>query len=191
MVSIFFCCSDKSKPQLAETSYWENLIDSFATKNLDSFVIDSQLQATYKNFHRVKNRVIDSVVGFRTSYLYSLQESDRGLRAFTIFVDDGEHGSRIIYFIVDGKDSLRSVTQVANKSGEGGILFETRSRFMGKDTLYKTSAATMQWDLSETEPWLHRLNKSKGDSTFFHLIVLNDGQVIEKQVAEKKELNLE
>jgi hypothetical protein len=191
MASILLSCSEKSNPRLAETSYWEKLKDSFATKNLESFVVDSQLQANYKNLHRVNNRVIDSVINYGTSYLYSWQESDSGLTAITTFVDDGEHGSRIIYFIFDGKDSLRSATQVANKGGEGGIVFETRSKFTAKDTLYKTSAATTQWDLSRPDPWSHPLSKSKGDSTFYHLIVLKDGKVVEKQFAEKKELNLE
>jgi hypothetical protein len=106
-----------------------------------------------------------------------------------VFIDDGEHGNRIIYFIFDGKDSLRSATQVANKGGEGGIIYETRSIFLTKDTLLKISSATTQWDLTKPAP-PPKLSKPKGDSTFYHLSFLKDGIVVEKQFAEKKELNL-
>ena len=191
MALILFSCSNKRKPLLTETSYWEKLKDSFATKNLESFVVDAQLEASYKNFRRVNNRIIDSAIGYGTPYLYSWQKRDSGFVAFTTFVDAGELGGRIFFFIFDNKDSLRSATQVANKGGEGGVIYETQSRFTAKDTLYKTSAASTQWDLSRSEPWLHRLEKSKGDSTFYHLTVLKGGKVVEQQFAEKKELNLE
>jgi len=192
LICILHSCSSERKPQLAETNYWESLKDSFATKNLESFVVDSQLQSSYNNFHRAKNRLIDSVIGYGSpSYLYSWQKSDSGFNAFTTFVDDGELGKRIIYFIFDSKDRLRSATQVAYLGGEGGIRYETRSRFIEKNTLYKTIAATTQWDFSLADPWSHPLSKSKGDSIFYQLIVLKDGRVIENKLSEKKELNLE
>lgn len=189
MASILLSCSDRSRHQLPETSYWVKLKDSFATKNLVSFVVDSQLKVTYIHFQPVKNRVVDSVISYGKPYLYSWQENDFGLTTFTTFVYDREHGSRIIYFIFDKTDSLRSTSQVANKAGEAGIIFETQTKFLTKDTLLKISSATTQWDLSKSDPWSHPLRKSKGDSTFFHLIVLKEGQIIEKKIAEKKELN--
>ena len=187
---ILFSCSHKSEPSSEKTSYWRTRIDSFATKGLESFVVDSQLEATYKNFFPVKNRTIDSVIGYGTAYLYSWQNTESEFSAFTTVVDDGEHGRRIIYFIFDDNDSLRSATQVANKGGEGGIMYETRSRFVANDTLYKTMAATAQWDLIKPDPWNHRLAKTKGDSVFSYLTILKSGQMVEKQFAEKKELNL-
>ncbi len=188
-VLLLFSCSDKRPIQTIETSYWESLKDSFATKNLSNFVVDSNLERTYKNFHRIRNRIIDSVVRYGTPYLYSWQESGSGLMEFSTFVNDVEHGSRIIYFILDSKDSLLSATQVANKGSEGGIIYETRSRFSAKDTLLTISAATTQWDLSKPAPT--KLSRSKGDSVFFYLIFSKDGKVVEKQFAEKKELDLE
>ncbi len=188
---MLFSCSTKTDRLSEKTSYWKTRMDSFATKDLKSFVIDSQLESTYKNFRPVKNRTIDSVIGYGTPYLYSWQNAGSEFSAFTTVVDDGEHGRRIVYFIFDDNDSLCSATQVANKGGEGGIIYETRSRFISKDTLYKTSAATTQWDLSKPNPWEHRLTKTKGDSTFFYLTISKSGQIVEKQYAERKELNLE
>ena len=189
-VLLLFSCSDKRPIQMIETSYWESLKDSFATKNLSNFVVDSNLKRTYKNFHRIRNRIIDSVVRYGTPYLYSWQESGSGRIEFTTFVDYGEHGSLIIYFIFDGRDSIRSATQVAGKGWDGGIVYESRSRFTAKDTLLKISAATTQWDLTKSAP-PPKLSRPKGDSTFFYLIISKAGKVIEKQFAEKKELNLE
>lgn len=188
---LIFSCSGSNMSLPTETSYWKSLKDSFATMNLKNFVVDAELENNYKNFCPIQNRAIDSVIQYGTPYLYSWQENSPGKTSFTTFVDKGEHGNRIIYFIFDGKDSLCSATEVATKAGEGGVLHESRSAFITKDTLYKTSAATTQWDFSKPDPWSHRLTKRKGDSLFFHLIILKDGRVVEKQFAEKKELNLE
>lgn len=187
---VVLSCTNKNTTQPMTVSHLEKLKDNFPQKCLKSFVIDSQLQTAYRNYPQIQNKVIDSIIGYGTPYLYSWQKGSSERIAFTTFVDDGELGSRIIYFVFDSKDSLRSATQVANKGGEGGILYETRSRFTAEDTLYKTSAATTLWELSKPDPWLHRLSKSKGDSAFFYLIFQKDGRVLEKQFAEKKELNL-
>jgi hypothetical protein len=188
-VLLFVSCTDRTTNQAAKTSYWQSLADSFAKRNLSAFVVDSQLENSYERLHPFRNKTIDSVVRYGTSYLYSWQDRKSGFTEFTTFVNDGEHGSRIMYFIFDADDSLRSVTQVANKGGEGGILYETRSRFITKDALLKTSAATTVWDLTKPAP-PPRLNKPKGDSTFYYLKVLNNGRIVEKQFAERKELNL-
>ncbi|MGZ8537778.1 MAG: hypothetical protein ACXWV9_05900, partial [Flavisolibacter sp.] len=79
-------------------------------------------------------------------YLYSWQNRDKKNNEFTIIKDDGEHGLKIIYFILDKKDSLISSTQIAGRGGEGGFLFETRSKFLSKDSLLNISSATWMHD---------------------------------------------
>lgn len=183
-------CTSKNTTPPAATSYWTHLKDSFPQKNLTSFVIESQDEVKYKKYPPIRNKVIDSIVGAGTSYLYSWQEDIPGLTGFTTFADYGEHGSQINYFIFDSKDSLLSFTEVAHKAGEGGVIYEMQSKFISKDTMLKISAATTEWDLTKPAP-PPKLSKPKGDSAFFHLIFQKDGKVVEKQFAEKKELNLQ
>ncbi|HUC81039.1 MAG TPA: hypothetical protein VMR70_08990 [Flavisolibacter sp.] len=186
---IFAACAGKTN-QSAKASYWQSLKDSFPLKNLQEFVIDSQLETSYKKATPFRNKTIDSVIRHGAYYLHSWQVRNAGFTEFTLLLDEGEHGRRILYFIFDAADSLRSVTQMANKAGEGGIIYETRSRAISKDSLLKTSTATTVWDLSQPAP-PPKLDKSMGDSTFSYLHILNDGRVVEKQFAEKKQLNLD
>ncbi|HYH16296.1 MAG TPA: hypothetical protein VD794_13800 [Flavisolibacter sp.] len=186
---IIFSCTNKDANQSTPTSYWAGLKDSFPTRNLATFAVDSQLQRTYKTFPVIRNRVIDSVISYGTPYLYSWQDYPSSFTTFTTYVNDGEHGSRILYFIFDNKDSLYAALQLANKGGEAGMIYETQSRFIAKDTLLKVSAASTKLDLTKPTPW-PALSRSKGDSTFYHVVFLKDGSVAQIQVAVKKELDL-
>ena len=188
IVLVFISCSDKTTNQSIKTSAWQGFKDSFAFQNLTEFVVDSQLLSAYKRFQPVHNKGIDSVIRYGTPYFYSWQDRNAGFTEFTTFVDDEEHGRRIVYFIFDANDRLRSVTQVAGKAGEGGVLYETRSRFITEDSLLKIISATTKWDLNKPAP-PPKLIKPKGDSTFLYLNILNDGRIVEKQFAEKRELN--
>jgi hypothetical protein len=186
---IVFSCTNKDANPSSPTSYWAGLKDSFPTRNLATFAVDSQLQRTYKTFPVVRNKVIDSVIHYGTPYLYSWQDVPAGFTAFTTYVSNGERGSRILYFIFDNRDSLYATLELANKGREAGLIYETQSRFITKNTLRKVSATTTNLDLTKPAPW-PALSKPKGDSIFYNVVFLKDGSVAEKQVAVKKELNL-
>ncbi|MDQ3683366.1 MAG: hypothetical protein M3352_09885 [Bacteroidota bacterium] len=164
--------------------------DSFAIKNLKEFVIDSNIQSSYRIFNKIKNKQIDSAISYGTHYLYSWQQRDSAFIEFTTIIDDGEHGLRIVYFVFDKKDSMLSTTQVANKGGEGGIIYETLSQFKSKDTLFHIRSASTWLNLTNPTPW-PKNSHSKGDSTFHYIIFQEDGRTFEKKFAEKKELNLD
>ena len=183
-------CTSKSTHQSSTTSFWTSLKDSFPAKNLTAFAVDSQLQHNYKTFPALRNKVVDSVVSNEAAYLYSWQNTPAGFTAFTALVDQSDHGLRILYFVFDDSDRLHSVTHVANYGREAGMIYETRSTFIGRDTLLKISAASTKLDLTKPTPW-PELSKSKGDSVFSHVVFQKDGRAVEKQVSEKKELNLE
>ncbi|RYZ62342.1 MAG: hypothetical protein EOO14_02565 [Chitinophagaceae bacterium] len=106
--------------------------------------MDSQLLAGFKSFHRLQHPAIDSVTRYGTTYFYSWQKAAPGYGAFTAFVNAGDHGHKILFFVFTRSGRLCSATAVASKSGEGGILYETRSRYITNDTLQKISAATSQ-----------------------------------------------
>lgn len=186
---LYLSCSDKTTNETKSSSYWQRIKDSFATQNVKEFVINAELEKAYKGYHPVSSKVIDSIIGYGTPYLYSLQDRNKEFTEFTTFVHDDEHGSRIMYLIFDKNDSLRSALQVAAKGGEGGIIYETRSVFLTKDSLLKTTSATTGWDLTKPAP-PPRLPKTKGDSSFFYVSILANGAVVEKQYAVKNELNL-
>ncbi len=153
MILLFLSCKHKIN-SVTESSSLLNLKDSFAIKNLKEFVIDSNIQSSYRIFNKIKNKQIDSAISYGTHYLYSWQQRDSAFIEFTTIIDDGEHGLRIVYFVFDKKDSMLSTTQVANKGGEGGIIYETLSQFKSKDTLFHIrSASTKTYPLAKKQPF--------------------------------------
>ena len=186
LVFCFISCNSLTRHQL---SYWEKQKDNFRYQNKSEFVSDSTLWADYKSFTTSRHSLFgNSLFGNFFSnkvYLYSWQNRDSSKNEFTVIKDDGELGLKVIYFILDKKDSLLSSTQVASKGNEGGYWFETRSRFMSKDTILNIWSIT-QWYDFEGE---HSMEKTKGDSTFSYRVIGNSGKVSEKVFKEVKDLN--
>lgn len=174
-------CNTLTKPY---ASFWETQKWRFKYLNKREFVDDSILRAEYKNL----NKSYHSLFRDWTSdpvYLYSWQERDSSKIEFTVVEDDGERGLRIVYFILDIKDSLLSQTQIAGRGSEGGYDFETRSRFISNDTLLHIGAIT-QWLDFDTK---QAMSKSKGDSTFSYSVIDSNGKLSSKVFKEIKELN--
>lgn len=130
--------------------------------------------------------MFDSIISSNDVYLYSWQERDNTKTEFSVVKDDGEHGIKIIYFILD-KGRLCSWVQVAGQGGEGGYLFEARSIFKNRDTLIRLGATTQVIDLEKAKP----LEKPIGDTSFFYLVIDRRGQVQEKLFKEVKELHFD
>ncbi len=150
-----------------------SLKDSFPHNNVHNFVIDSTLQDAYKMLPKTNNSFLDSIAGNMPTYFYSWQEQDTLTNEFTIVSKPGERGTAIFYLIFNKKDNLLSATQIAGSGGEGGYLYETRSKFITKDTLESISAVT---DFYDYDIGINT-KKTKGDSTFFYLTVLKDGKI--------------
>lgn len=130
--------------------------------------------------------MFDSIIG-NTGYLYSWQDRDTTKNEFTIINDDGELGLKIFYFILDKKDSLLSWTQIGGKGSEGGYWFETRSKFISRDTLLNIGAITQWLDFDKQK----KMEKTKGDTTFSYLTIDRNGKVTEKVFKEVKDLNFD
>lgn len=119
------------------------------------------------------------------AFLYSWHDRDTSKNEFTILKDDGELGLKIFYIILDKKNRLLSYTQIGGKGYEGGYSFETRSKFISRDTLLNIGAITQVWDSDKQT----RMEKTKGDTTFSYFIIDNAGKVTEKVFKQIKELN--
>jgi hypothetical protein len=167
-------------------SFWETQKNNFKYRNKKEFISDSILLADFKanSFKKIRHAMFDSIIG-NPGYLYSWQDRDITKNEFTIINDDGELGLKIFYFILDKKDSLLSWTQIGGKGSEGGYWFETRSKFMGHDTLLNLGAITKWWHFDKE----HKMERTKGDTTFSYLIIDRNGKVTEKVFKEVKDLN--
>ena len=185
LVFCFISCNSLTRHQV---SYWEKQKDNFRYQNKSEFVSHSTLQADYKTFKTSRHSLFGNFFSnkFFSSkvFLYSWQDRDSSKNEFTIIKDDGE-GLKVIYFILDKKDSLLSSTQIAGKGNEGGYWFETRSRFMSKDTILNIGAVTQWYDFGAERS----MAKTKGDSIFSYLVIGDRGKVTEKVFKEVKDLN--
>jgi len=139
-----------------------------------------------KTFKKIRHPLFDSIIG-NPGYLYSWQDRDITKNEFTIINDDGELGLKFFYFILDKKDSLLSWTQIGGKGSEGGYWFETRSKFISRDTILNIGAITQWMDFDKNQ----KMEKTKGDTTFSYLIIDSSGKVIEKVFKEVKDLHFE
>jgi hypothetical protein len=144
------------------------------------------LRTDYKNLKTNSHPLFDQIVS-NPVYLYSWQKRDPTKNEFTIIKDDGELGLKIFYFILDKKDSLISSTQIAGRGGEGGYWFETRSKFLSRDTLLNIGAITQWYDHDGQQ----KMIKPKGDTTFSYFLIGRNGKVTEKVFKEVKDLNFE
>jgi hypothetical protein len=189
---IIFSCQSNSADKENVVSFLR-LKDSFAMKNLTTFVMDSSLRNQYKTFNQIKLSQIDSTLEpvdyprdlGTVVYLYSWQERDSLLTEFTTVIDKGEFGLRIVYFVLDKNAKVISSTEVAGIAGEGGVRYEIRSSFIARDTLSVIHAASTDDDKNGTKS-----NRRKGDSTFYNIIFFKNGKTLESKIREKKELNL-
>jgi len=80
-----------------------------------------------------------------------------------------------------------SSTQIAGRGGEGGYLFETRSRFLAQDTLLRIGAITKMVRRGN----YGKYEKDRGDTTFSHLYFDRVGTTQEKEIGRHFELNFE
>ncbi len=165
--------------------YWEKQKGDFKYHNKKEFVSDSILRADYKTYKKSRHPLFDNFVSSEPVYLYSWQDRDKTKNEFTVIKDDGELGLKILYFILDKKDSLLSWTLIAGMGSEGGYWFETRSKFISPDTLLNIGATTQWLDFEKEQ----KMEKTKGDTTFSYLIIENSGRVTEKVFKEVKDLH--
>jgi len=184
MILFIVSCNSLTKKQ---TSFWESQKLNFKHQNKSEFVSDSILQAEYKTFKKVKHPLFDSLFSSNPVYLYSWQDRDKTKNEFTVIDDDGELGLKIFYFILDKSDKPISVTQIGGKGSEAFYWFETRSRFISKDTILNIGAITKFYDNIKRQ----KMEKTIGDSTFTYLIIDNTGKVTEKVFKEIKDLHFE
>ena len=168
-----------------KTSFWETEKDKFKYQNLKEFVSDSNLKVDIQSCYKKRHQPIDSLFESKKVYLYSWQDRDSSKNEFTVVKDDGELGLDIFYLILDKKDKLISIIDLAGKGMEGGYIFETKSKFINKDSIFQIQSITHSLDLEKGE----KMNKQIGDSTFLYLIINNKGIVTEKKLKEVKALN--
>jgi hypothetical protein len=182
---IFISCNSSTKKQV---SFWETQKSNFKYQNKREFVSDSILRIDFeaKTFKTLKHPLFDSIIG-NPGYLYSWQNRDTTKNEFTIINDAGELGLKLFYFILDKEDSLLSWTQIGGKGVEGDYSFETRSKFISKDTMLNIGAITQLWDFDNQK----RMEKTKGDTTFSYMTIDNKGKVTEKIFKEVKDLHFE
>ncbi len=185
IVLLFISCNGLTKKT---ASFWETQKTNFKYQNKKEFVSDSLLRADFEanSFKQVRHPMFDSIIG-DPGYLYSWQNRDATKNEFTIINDDGELSLKIFYFILDKKDSLLSWTQIGGRGSEGGYWFETRSKFITRDTLLNIGATTQWLDFDKKV----RMTKTKGDSTFSYLIIDKAGKVTEKVFKEVRDLNFD
>ena len=80
-----------------------------------------------------------------------------------------------------------SWTQIGGMGFEGGYSFETRSKFINRDTILNIGAITQLWDFENNR----RMEITKGDTTFSYLTIDKKGKVTEKVFKEVKDLNFD
>lgn len=166
-------------------SYWSTQKDKFKYRNLNEFVSDSLLRVNIKSCYSQWHKSLDSISSNKKVYLYSWQDRDTTKNEFTVVYDRGELGLKIYYLIFDKKDKLISVTELAGAGNEGGYIFETRSKFINRDSIFQIRAITQWLDFEKGV----KMDKPVGDSTFLSLTIDGNGKVTEKTLKEVKELN--
>src|SRR5688572_10929744 len=179
LIICLISCSNHKQSQ----SNWEKQESNFKYQDKTEFIIDSSLRATYKQLPKadidIFGKKADNV------YLYSWQSRDNTKNEFTIIKDEDEHGLHMYYLFLDKKDSLISSTKIAGMGGEGGFLFESRSKFLNKVTLLNISSITLMHDAER------RLKKPLGDSTYSHLLIDKTGKMERKKIREVYELQFD
>ena len=135
----------------------------------------------------MKHPLFDSIFPSDPVYLYSWQDQDETKTEFTVIKDDGELGLKIFYFILDKNEKPLSITEIAGKGSDYLYWFETRSRFISKDTMLNIGSITMWYDLNKRK----QLDSTKGDSTFSYFIISTAGKMTEKVFKEVKDLHFE
>ena len=137
-----------------------------------------------KTMRRLKHKSIDSIFSKKV-YLYSWEVSSVSENRFTVVLDDGELGLKIYYLILDKQDQLISATQLAGQSKEAYYIFETSSKVISEDSIWKTESVT-QWMDPITGATVIR---PKGDTTWSWIVIDSGGKVSESLVRETKSLN--
>ncbi len=166
-------------------SYWGTQKNKFKHRNLSEFVSDSLLRTNIKSCYSQWHKSLDSISSNKKVYLYSWQDRDTTKNEFTVVHDRGELGLNIYYLIFDKNDKLLSMTDLAGAGNEGGYIFETRSKFINRDSIFQIRAITQWLDFERGE----KMDKPIGDSTFLSLTIDDTGKVTEKILKEVKELN--
>ncbi|MBY0476731.1 MAG: hypothetical protein K2Q24_03730 [Chitinophagaceae bacterium] len=189
IVLCFFSCADRLSETVSPTSKWMALKDSFANHNLSEFTLDKQLYNTYRKFHNIQSKRIDSSLSeeWAKVYLYSWQERDPEFIEFTAIIEEEDRGVRMVYYVFNQKDSLLSATKVAAGSMEAEYEFATYSKFKSKDTLLTTMAMTQWFDMKKRG----KLKITKGDTVLVEYTINKNGSITERTILERKELNLD
>ena len=179
---LIICLISCSNQKQSESSYWESQKSNFKYQDKTEFQIDSTLRTTYKQLPKANHALFGKTVDNKV-YLYSWQNRFRKYNEFTVIRDYGEHGLQIYYCILDKKDSLISSTHIAGSAGEGGLLYEARSKFLSKDSLLNITSVTMKLN-SEMN-----LKKPIGDYTFSYLLIVKRGKIKQKKFRQVDELH--
>ena len=178
---LILCLISCSNQKQSQTSYWETQKNNFRYQDKNEFLIDSLLKVSYKQLPKANYKLFSQTVDNKI-YLYSWQNRDKKYNEFTVIRDYGEHGLQIIYCIMDKKDSLISFTNIAGRAGEGGLLYDTRSKFLSRDSLLKTASVTLMHD-SEMN-----LKRPIGDTTFSYMHIAKGGKIKKNKFREVNEL---
>jgi|GEM_PF-4560122 len=177
--------SDKKK----EISKWIILKDSFARKNINEFSFSKKLISSYENFHKINPKLIDSSLSEKWSsvYLYSWHETDSPFIEFTTIIHEEDRGIRMMYNILNRKDSIISSIRVAATAMEAEYQFDSYSVLKENGTILTTSSITKWFDLEKRE----KLKKTLGDTIKTEITFLPDGSTRERIIESKKELHLD
>jgi hypothetical protein len=167
-------------------SFWNSQKKNFHYNNKKEFVSDSVLRAEFdtKLFKKIKHKIFDTTCGSPV-YLYSFQDRYLKNYEFTVIKDNDERGLQILYFTLDNIGKLISWTQVAGRGLEGGYRFETRSKFISRDTILNIAAITQTYDFEKNR----KLSTTKGDSTFAYFTIDKSGKFKESIFKEIREIN--
>jgi hypothetical protein len=165
--------------------YWESLKERFKYFNKNEFVSDGLLEKDISSCYKSTHKSLDSIFPSEKIYLYSWQDRDSTKNEFTVVKDRGELGLKIFYLIMSKDDKLISVTDIAGAGSEAYIIFETRSKFISKDSILQIRTIT-QWLDPDTQK---KMDRTKSDSTFSYLIIDSSGKVTENMFKEVKGLN--
>jgi hypothetical protein len=171
---------------------WYSLKDSFALQNIEEFRIDSNIWNNYRTLHLIKNKIIDSAIQSGDSnpqtYLYSWQDRNSSFIEFTSLLVEEYLGFTLIYFVFSKDGKLISAIRIARLSGEDGIIWEKKSRFISKDTFTTIASVSTELDRNSPQPY-KKLSKSIGDSSFLKLVFKKNGTLDTISSVRKIELN--
>ena len=178
---LILCLISCTNQKPSQTSYWETQKSNFKYQDRTEFLIDSAFRTSYKQLPKANYKLFSKTVDNRI-YLYSWQNRNKKYNEFTVIRDNGEHGLQIYYCILDKKDSLISSTQIAGRGGEGGFLFEKRSKFLSRDSLLNIASVTLMHNSEQN------LKMPIGDTTFSYMLFGKGGKIKEKKFREVNEL---